>query len=108
MSQLVVMFIVFVVAILPGLASRRMERSDMLTLVAVPLVMFPIAVLPGIITWGLNKDSATYLLGMAVVVVVAILNYRFQPKRRADDESGQSTGVPVGETARLPEKVSSS
>jgi len=102
------MFIVFVVAILPGLASRRMERSDMLTLVAVPLVMFPIAVLPGIITWGLTKDSATYLLGMAVVVVVAVLNYRFQPKRRAGDEPGQSAGEPASAATRLPERVSSS
>src|SRR5258707_13849328 len=90
-SQLSVMLLVFVVALLPGLASRRMERSDMLTLVAVPIVMFPLAVLPGIIIWGLNKDSATCLLGMAIVVIVAVLNYRIQPKKRA---AGQAEQVP--------------
>jgi len=89
-SQLTTMLIVFIVALLPGLASRRMERSDMLTLVLVPIVMFPLAVLPGIIMWGLTKDSATYLMGMAIVVIVALVNYRFQPKKWASDQAEQA------------------
>ncbi len=71
----------------------------MLTLVAVPIVMFPLAVLPGIIMWGLNKDSATYLLGMAVVVIVAALNYRFQPKKRAADQAEQTASASTVSTA---------
>jgi hypothetical protein len=98
-SQLSVMLLVFVVALLPGLASRRMERSDMLTLVAVPIVMFPLAVLPGIIIWGLNKDSATYLLGMAIVVIVAALNYRFQPKKRAAGQAEQAANASTVDSA---------
>lgn len=85
-SQLSVMLLVFIVALAPGLASRRMERGDMLTLVAIPIAMFPVAVLPGIIIWGLTKDSGTYLLGMAIVVIVAVLNYRFPPKRHVAEQ----------------------
>src|SRR6266702_5090493 len=98
-SQLSVLLLVFVVALLLGLASRRMERSDMLTLVAVPIVMFPLAVLPGIIIWGLNKDSATYLLGMAIVVIVAVLNYRFQPKKRAAGQAEHDSNASTVDSA---------
>ena len=56
-----------------------MERSDYLTLLAIPIVAFPIAILPGILTWGFDKNAATYVLGALVVVGVATLNYRFQP-----------------------------
>lgn len=80
-SQLGVMALTFGLALLPGLASRRMERSDYLTLLAIPPTMGVVAVLPGILIWGFNKDSATYLLGVLVVIIVATLNYRFQPRR---------------------------
>ena len=80
LEQLGVMLLVFVLALIPGLFSRRMERSDYLTMVTIPIVAFPIAVLPGILAWGFNKNSATYVLGTIVIIVVATVNYRFQPK----------------------------
>jgi hypothetical protein len=81
-SQLGVMALTFGLALLPALASRRMERSDYLTLIAIPPAMFVVAVLPGILIWGFNKDSATYVLGMFFVLAVATINYRFQPRPR--------------------------
>lgn len=79
-AQIGVMALTFGLALLPALASRRMERSDYLTLMLIPPAMFVIAVLPGIVKWGFTKDSATYLLGMGVVMTVATINYRFPPK----------------------------
>lgn len=79
-SQIGVMALTFCVALLPALGSRRMERSDYLTLVAIPPVMFVIAVMPAAITWGFTKDVATYVLGMAIVLIAATINYRLQPK----------------------------
>ena len=101
MNQLAVMLLVFVVATLPGLASRRMERSDLITLIAIPFAMFPVAVLPSIITLGFNKDTATYLLGICFVAVVATVNYRTQPGRRgrpgSPERSELTTAGPVKE-----------
>jgi len=80
LDQIGVMALVFAVAVAVGLFSRRMERSDWLTLVAIPIVAFPLAIGPGIVMFGFDKNAATYVLGAAVVVVAASLNYRFQPR----------------------------
>ena len=80
LGQVGVMALTFGLVLVLGLFSRRMERSDYLTLLAIPIVAFPIAILPGILTWGFDKNGATYVLGALVVVVVATLNYRFQPR----------------------------
>jgi hypothetical protein len=90
-SQIGVMALTFGLALLPALASRRMERSDYLTLIVIPPATFVVAVLPGILIWGFNKDSATYVLGMLVVIVAATFNYRFQPTRRPS-RSEQTAG----------------
>jgi len=90
-SQIGVMALTFGLALLPALASRRMERSDYLTLIVIPPAMFVVAVLPGILIWGFTKDSATYVLGMLIVIVAATLNYRFQPTRRTS-RSEQTAG----------------
>jgi hypothetical protein len=92
-EQLGVMLLVFVLALIPGLFSRRMERSDYVTVVTIPIVAFPFAVLPGILTWGFNKNSATYVMGVIVVIVVATLNYRFQPKQSTATEVPSNTST---------------
>ncbi len=93
LDQIGVMALTFGVAILVGLASRRMERSDQLTLIVIPLAAFPVAILPGIITFGFDKNAATYVLGALLVVIVATLNYRFQPKARTVSETAASSKV---------------
>lgn len=102
LSQNGVMALVFAVAVIVGLASRRMERSDHLTLVAIPIAAFPLAILPGIITFGFEKNAATYVLGALTVITVATLNYRFQPRtseagEKATDKS--TVAVPVAKEA---------
>ena len=82
LDQIGVMTLTFGVAIVVGLFSRRMERSDWLTLAAIPIIAFPAAIVPGIILFGFDKNAATYVLGATLVVVVASLNYRFQPRTR--------------------------
>lgn len=78
--QIGLLTLVFVLALVPALASRLMERCDMTTLIVITPVTFAIAVLPGILVWGINKDSASYILGGFLIVAVAILNRRFQPR----------------------------
>ena len=78
--QIGLLTLVFVLALVPALASRLMERGDMTTLIVITPVTFAIAVLPGILVWGINKDSASYILGGLLIVAVAILNRRFQPR----------------------------
>jgi prepilin signal peptidase PulO-like enzyme (type II secretory pathway) len=94
-SQIGVMALTFGLAVVPALASRRMERSDYLTLIVIPPVTFVVAVLPGILIWGFTKDSATYVLGMLIVIVAATLNYRFQPTRRTSGPE-QTVGATAG------------
>lgn len=78
--QIGLLTLVFVLGLVPALASRLMERGDMTTLIVITPVTFAIAVLPGILVWGINKDSASYILGGFLIVAVAILNRRFQPR----------------------------
>ncbi len=78
--QIGLLTLVFVLALVPALASRLMERGDMTTLIVITPVTFAIAVLPGILVWGINKGSASYILGGLLIVAVAILNRRFQPR----------------------------
>lgn len=79
--QIGLLALVFALALVPTVASRHMERSDRTTLIVITAVTFLIAVLPGVFVWGVNKDSATYILGGTLIVTVAILNTRFQPGR---------------------------
>jgi len=97
-SQIGVMALTFGLALVPALASRRMERSDYLTLIVIPPATFVVAVLPGILIWGFNKDSATYVLGMLIVILAATFNYRFQPKQPTSSGPQQTVGGPVGST----------
>lgn len=78
--QIGLLALVFVLALVPTLASRRMERGDRTTLIVITAVTFVIAVLPGVFVWGINKDSATYILGGFLIVTVATLNTSFQPR----------------------------
>ncbi len=77
--QVVGLTVVFVIVIIISLSSRRMERGDMITLLVIVPVTFAVAVLPGIVNWGLTKDAVSYMVGSALVVLVAILNRRYQP-----------------------------
>jgi hypothetical protein len=96
LDQIGVMVLTFGVWIAVGLASRRMERSDWLTLLLIPLITFPIAILPGIIAFGFDKNSATYVLGALAVVVVATLNYRFQPRKsEAKEPEARKDALPA-------------
>jgi hypothetical protein len=88
LAQNGLMLLVFTVFLVPAIFSRRMEHSDYLTLVAMPIITFFVAVLPGIIIWGFDKDAATYLLGVLIVITVATLNYRSQAKLRDRDAQG--------------------
>lgn len=90
LAQNGLMLLVFAVFLVPAIFSRRMERSDYLTLLAMPIITFFVAVLPGVILWGFDKDAATYLLGVLVVVAVATLNYRFPPKPHDRDTTAPS------------------
>jgi hypothetical protein len=76
------MALTFGIALIPALASRRMERSDYVTLMVIPPAMFVVAVLPGIVVWGFTKDAATYVLGMLVILLIASVNYRYPPGSR--------------------------
>jgi len=81
-AQIGVMALTLALVLVPGLLSRRAEKSDYLTLVAIPIIAFPVAILPGIVAWGFDKNSATYVLGALTVIVAATLNYRFQPRAK--------------------------
>lgn len=85
-SQIGLLAVVFALALVPTLASRRMEHGDRTTLIVITAVTFVIAVLPGILVWGINKDSASYILGGFLIVTVAILNTRFQAGQRREAE----------------------
>lgn len=87
LPQVVALTLVFVCAITISLASRRMERGDMITLLVIVPVTFVVAVLPGMVTWGLTKDAVSYIVGSILVVLVAILNRRYQPDRSPDGAS---------------------
>jgi surface polysaccharide O-acyltransferase-like enzyme len=76
------MTLTFGAFLLPALASRRMERSDYITLIAVVVGTFLAAVVPAIAMFGFDKNSATYVLGGLIVIVVATVNRRF-PARAA-------------------------
>jgi len=81
-AQIGVMALTLALVLVPGLLSRRAEKSDYLTLVAIPIIAFPVAILPGIVAWGFDKNSATYVLGGLIVIVVGAVNLRF-PARAA-------------------------
>ena len=81
-AQIGVMALTFALFLVPGLLSRRVERSDYLTLVAIPIIAFPVAILPGIVAWGFDRNSATYVLGALTVIVAATLSYRLQPRAK--------------------------
>src|SRR6266545_218996 len=87
LAQNGLMLLVFAIFLLPAIFSRRMERNDYLTLLAMPVITFFVAVLPGVIIWGFDKDAATYLLGVLIVITVATLNYRSQPKPHNRDSA---------------------
>jgi uncharacterized membrane protein len=88
LAQNGVMLLVFGVFLVPAIFSRRMERSDYLTLVIMPIGTFFVAIRPGVIIYGFDKDAATYLLGVLIVIAVATLNYRSQ--RNLNDRDGQT------------------
>ena len=102
LDQIGVMALTFGVAIAVGLFSRRMERSDWLTLVAIPIIAFPAAIVPGIILFGFDKNAATYVLGATLVVVVASLNYRFQPRTREAAEKQAAEREAAGSAVATP------
>ncbi len=86
LSQNGLMLLVFAIFLIPAIFSRRMARSDYVTLMVLPVITFFGAVLPGVIIWGFDKDAATYLLGALVVGTVATANYRRQAKRVSSPE----------------------
>jgi hypothetical protein len=98
LAQNGVMLLVFAVFLVPAIFSRRMELSDYLTLMIMPVITFFVAVLPGVIIWGFNKDAATYLLGVLIVGIVATLNYRSQ--RKQHDRDDQATASPAATEGR--------
>ena len=69
--------------LLPALASRRMERSDHITLVVAVIGTFVLAIVPGIVLFGFDKSSGTYVLAGLIVIVVATVNRMFQPRGAA-------------------------
>jgi hypothetical protein len=77
------MTVAFACYLLPSLASRRMDRSDYVTLLVVVIATFVLAILPGIALYGFDKNSGTYVLAGLIVIVVATLNRTF-PTRAAD------------------------
>jgi len=97
LAQNGLMLLVFMVFLVPAIFSRRMERSDYLTLVVMPIVTFFVAVLPGVIIWGFDKDAATYLLGVVIVITVATPNYRSQRKLRDQAELATTHPAATGE-----------
>ena len=97
-AQVGVMALTFGLALTPALASRRMERSDYLTLMVIPPAMFVIAVLPGIVVWGFTKDAATYVLGMVMVLVIATVNYRYPPRSRQKAVTGAASAGAITTT----------
>ena len=74
------MALTFGAFLLPALASRRMERSDYLTLISVVVATFFAAVVPAIVVFGFDKNSGTYVFGGLIVIAVATLN-RWFPSR---------------------------
>lgn|SRR5262249_39063901 len=97
LAQNGLMLLVFMAFLVPAIFSRRMERSDYLTLMVMPIVTFFVAVLPGVIIWGFDKDAATYLLGVVIVITVATLNYRTQRKLRDQAERATTHPAATGE-----------
>lgn len=79
------MALTFGAFLLPALASRRMERSDYVTLVAVVVATFFGAVVPAIAMFGFDKNSATYVFAGLIVMAVATVNRRFQPRVSSSD-----------------------
>ena len=80
-SLLGMMVLVFGVFLIPGLVSRHMEFSDYVTVITFPVITFLAVIVPGMIRFGFNKNSATYLLGLVIVLAVATWNYRTQPRQ---------------------------
>jgi hypothetical protein len=76
------MTLTFGAFLLPALGSRRMERSDYVTLIGVVVATFLGAIVPAIAMFGFDKNSATYVLGGLIVIVVGAVNLRF-PARAA-------------------------
>lgn len=72
-----VMTLTFGAFLLPALASRRMDRSDYVTLVVIVLITFVAVVVPGIVMFGFDQNSGTYVLAALIVITVATLNRRF-------------------------------
>jgi hypothetical protein len=80
------MLVTFLAFLLPGLASRDMERSDYVTLLVIPIVTLLAAIVPSMLIFGFDKNSGTYVLGILLVVVVATVNRAFpsRPRSSAD------------------------
>ena len=74
------MAVTFGAFLLPALASRRMERSDYVTLIAVVVATFFAAIVPAIVIFGFDKNSGTYVFGGLIVIAVATLNRLFPAK----------------------------
>jgi len=74
------MTVAFGAYLIPALFSRRMERSDYVTLIAVVVATFVLAIVPAIARFGFDKNSGTYVLGGLIVIVVATVNLKFQPR----------------------------
>jgi len=89
LAQNGLMLLVFMAFLVPAVFSRQMERSDYLTLVIMPIITFFVVILPGVIIWGFDKDAATYLLGVLIVITVATLNYRSQQRLRDQGERAE-------------------
>lgn len=80
------MTVAFGAYLLPSLFSRRMERSDHITLVVAVIATFVLAIVPGIVRFGFDKNSGTYVLAGLVVIVVATINRLFQPRGAASSD----------------------
>ncbi len=81
-DQTGVMALVFVLALVVALPSRRMSRGDHWTLLVLVTVTLVVSVLPGMLAWGFTRNAATYVLGAVLIVVAATWNRRIQ--RRGD------------------------
>jgi hypothetical protein len=79
-----VMALTFGLALTPALPGRRMESGDFWTFIVLVAVTSGVAVLPGMLTWGINQNSATYLLGALLIVVVATVSHRFPAGSRPE------------------------
>jgi hypothetical protein len=73
-NQIGVMALVFVLAVVSALPSRRMSRGDHRTFLVLVTATLVVSVLPGVLAWGLTRNAATYMLGAALIVLAATLN----------------------------------